>query len=206
MKRKMEVTVSFDVPFTSRWLDRFITLRSAPELIPFFPNAKEITETVATFSAIRKVGKRFPDILNKEDVTCVVPGDGVMPRTGAYAAYNTKWNVVSIDPLMNESKWVGVKTVKFPRRLRTIKSTIEDITETFTGGLVVVLSVHSHARLNNVLDKINADTVLIAALECCVPMELDYYKNYKIIRTREYRDGGVWSPENRMKAWELEHV
>eukprot|EP00927_Polykrikos_kofoidii_P046264 TRINITY_DN40478_c0_g1_i2.p1 TRINITY_DN40478_c0_g1~~TRINITY_DN40478_c0_g1_i2.p1 ORF type:complete len:255 (-),score=31.18 TRINITY_DN40478_c0_g1_i2:11-775(-) len=64
-----------------------------------FPNVQEISESVACLQAIDRHLKalRFSD----SGTTCVVVGDGVVPRTAALIAMRTKWRrVISIDPCL----------------------------------------------------------------------------------------------------------
>lgn len=66
-----------------------------------FPNAQEITESMACLNAMEK---HLPMLrFSEPDTLCLVVGDGVSPRTAALIAMRTKWRrVVSIDPVLNQ--------------------------------------------------------------------------------------------------------
>jgi len=95
-----QVTVKTSVPINTRHIDDFIKLKCSPELIHSFPNAKEITESMAVLNSITKIKGLDYDLFKREDVLCIIPGDGVFPRTGCLTALRTNWQVISIDPLM----------------------------------------------------------------------------------------------------------
>lgn len=85
---------------SSKYLDWLCTATCAPQLLQakLFPNAKEVTETMACFEATTHLGPGYE--WNNPDVTVFVVGDGHKPRTGATFACRTAWNVFSIDPLL----------------------------------------------------------------------------------------------------------
>lgn len=82
------------------YVDRFLKWDCGPALLEMglFPNAKEISESMACLLAIdNHLQLRF----DSADVLCIVVGDGATPRTAALLAARTKWKrVVSIDPAM----------------------------------------------------------------------------------------------------------
>lgn len=188
--RIIETKVRVDAGFTTRWLDEFIALKCAPELIPYFPNSKEITESMAVFGAVRKCGK-WPGILADSEVTCVVPGDGVSPRTGVIAAYRSRWDVHSVDPMLRER-------TNLPKRLTLHRCKVQDFCIS-CHKTAVILSTHSHALLDDTIRACHGwNKMIVIALQCCVPMTVGNQVPY-----REWRDGGVFSPENRIKLWKL---
>src|SRR6188474_1758259 len=67
---------------TTRYLDQFLALRCAPDLIAsgVFPNAKEITESMA---AVRALWRNARVDRHDPRVAAICVGDGVTPRTAA---------------------------------------------------------------------------------------------------------------------------
>ena len=180
MKRKMNVPISVDIPFSTRWIDGFIALKCATDLLALYPNAKEITESMAVFGALRKFKPDYPAILYDPTVICLCPGDGRQPRTAALAAFRSCWSVVSIDPIATQCFRAD--------RLRYEPHLVEDIPDMERAGrTVVVLSTHSHASLNNLVRKIiRPKALLVVALECCVPMAIDGVSRPRRIQSRKH--------------------
>ncbi|CAK0838251.1 unnamed protein product [Prorocentrum cordatum] len=81
-----------------KYLDLFLRWDCGSDLLQMglFPNAKEVTESMACVTAIDKIlALRFSDAAT----LCIVVGDGSLPRTAALIAMKTKWRrVLSIDP------------------------------------------------------------------------------------------------------------
>ena len=136
-----------------RYLNEFIKLnKSAADMLHLglFPNAKEITESYAAFNAVRTKFKQYE--LSDPNVTVVSVGDGRTPRTAALFAFRTKWNCISIDPLLDTKKisyWE--ENIK---RLKCYPNKVEDL-DLMYEKLVIVM-VHSHANLRNTLDHIRS--------------------------------------------------
>lgn len=176
-----------------RYIEEFVSLNCAPDMLALklFPNAKEITETMACFNAVRthiipKYGLEY----RQKDVNVVVIGDGHKPRTGALFAMRTAWKVDSIDPLMDFDD----NQVK---RLRTWKSKIEDILYLGYGEEAAILVFpHSHARIDEMLRKIVAKTIHVISIPCCVPQEIS-----GIMPDVVYKDENIWSEKNEVKIW-----
>ena len=192
-QRKMDVTIKVDIPFSTRCIDEFIGLKCATDLLRLYPNAKEITESMAVFGAIKRFKSEYPSILGDSDVVCLCPGDGVHPRTAALAAYRTRWTCYSIDPLAKETFQAA--------RLWYRKAKAEDLpVADYHDKRIVILSTHSHAKLDDILRTIGSyKTLYVIALQCCVPMEIKGHSPFKV-----YRDCGVFSPENEIKLWKIQ--
>jgi len=82
------------------YLDRFLKMDCGPTLLEMglFPNAKEITESMACLEAM---DKSLGLVFSQTDTVCLVVGDGMTPRTAALTAVRTKWRrVVSVDPAL----------------------------------------------------------------------------------------------------------
>jgi hypothetical protein len=183
-----DITLKLNVPFSTRWIDEFIKLNASPELIHLYPDSKEITESMATFGAIRKERDLYPDILSDHKVLCVVPGDGVLPRTGALAAYRTKWEVHSVDPRMR----LYNRTVN---HLTCHTKKIEEC-DFSTNHIAIILSTHSHVELDTVIEHVKAPRYVVVACECCVKMNITGVEPRCV-----WRDSGVFGHCNLMKMW-----
>jgi len=182
----VECTVRVPTP-SARYFDELCSLTCAGDLLRFFPNAKEITESFACFNAVRKT---LGPASFAESWTCLVPGDGTAPRTGALFALRTRWNVVSVDPLM-KLRWVLWR--HHIDRLTARKLHVEALAP-IVANRVIIVSCHSHASLKNAVQRVNAERCDVISLPCCVPDDIGS-------PTRTWLDKSCWSPENRINAY-----
>lgn len=173
-----------------RYIDEIMGCRCFPDLLELgiYPNAKEITESMAAYSAARKYGKKYFD-LKDPDVHMVAVADGASPRTAALFAFRSAWQCCSIDPnLRRKMRWNGIY------RLDLFNEKIEDVEDQHTGKLVIA-AVHSHAPLNVACEKLTADKRMVIAIPCCVKQTRERPPDI------EYVDKGIWSPENKVQIW-----
>lgn len=156
-----------------------------------YPDMKEMTESAAVIWALKHRVKDFS--LSDPQVTAFCVGDGATPRTGAMLAFRSKWFVFSIDPLLPKSGvWPGVN------RLAMLSKPVEEVTP-ITSSKVVIVAVHSHAPLQASVDRFLSSTQrIVIAIPCCVPQTIE-----NIRPDVEYRDDGIWSPQNKVKIWRL---
>lgn len=182
----VECTVRVPTP-SARYFDELCSLTCAGDLVRFFPNAKEITESFACFNAVRKM---LGCASFAESFTCLVPGDGTAPRTGALFALRTRWTVISVDPIMRPRWVLGRHRIE---RLAARKLKVEFL-EPIVANRVVVVSCHSHAGLRNSLSHVSAERVDVISLPCCVPDDIG-------APTRTWLDKSCWSPQNRINAY-----
>lgn len=189
-----QINVGIKVP-TRRYMDEFIRLKCASDLLllKVFPDAKEITESMAAYrAAIKCLFKDF----NPGDptVACYVIGDGCTPRTAALLVFRTAWTVGSIDPRLRPKE-----AYEAIDRLLVIPLTIEQMATCFEPGQgpekALIVAVHSHADLKTAVSLIKAKQKAVIAIPCCVSQDLD------IPPTFEYDDWGIWSPERTVKVW-----
>ena len=150
-----------------------------------FPNAKEITESMAAYEALFHKVPVFD--MGDRDVTLAVVGDGHTPRTAALFAFRSRWDCHSIDPVLR-------KTYPSVARLTCHKSLIQDFPEMEVSKLVLV-AVHSHAPLGVAYQKFKARDRITVAIPCCVKQEIGRVPDF------EYRDEHIWSPHNLVKVW-----
>lgn len=175
---------------STRYFDDFLRLKCAPDLLAWkvFPNAKEITESMAAYAAVRKYGDL--DLADpKVHVYCV--GDGVTPRTGAVFAVRSAWTVDSIDPRMRNKNYED-KIL----RLRTWAMPVEQMVPFGGDGPGVLVAVHSHAKLDACWHLLEGhSTRVVVSIPCCVPQT-----NHES-PVVEYADWGIWSPHRLVKIW-----
>jgi hypothetical protein len=182
------------------YITEFIRLECAPDIMAhhMFPDAKEITESMGAFNAWRR---ELSGIYKTDDrdVLCIVVGDGNTPRTASIFAYRTKWDVVSIDPMLKHTSWDI-------DRLFCAAQTLEDFTHRKDLGghdgiiychdrPVLIVCVHSHAKMQNCVELIQTTgNKAMIAIPCCFPY--DY-----IPADKEYIDARIMSDKNIVKVW-----
>jgi len=179
----------------TKHISDFLELEAAVDLLSaqIYPNTKEITEATGAFRAAWKYLKRDfrPD---DPDVTVVCVGDGRTPRVGALCAFLTRWNCISIDPIMKKTTWTvptGGTTIK---RLICIPDVVENVT--IDVEKLLIMAIHSHAPLDKVLTNLTGETRAMVAIPSCIPIPPEI-PNPDI----EYIDTGIWSPKNTVKIW-----
>lgn len=172
-----------------RYISELLQLRCGPDLLALdvFPNAKEITESFGAFNAVRNHLKDWD--LADPGIACLAVADGKSPRTGATFAFRSRWECRSVDPIMDKS-WLAEGRIE---RLRCEALRIEDYM--VVADRVLVVAVHSHARLRETLRSIVADRVAVVAIPCCVELTLPAPPDV------EYQDYGILSPERTVKVW-----
>ena len=182
---------------SSKYLNEFIRLKCAPDLLMFklFPNIKEITESMAVYNTVRKyLQNEFP--LSSRDVTCLVVGDGHMPRTGALFAFRTNWDVISVDPNMFKDKPPLLRI----NRLLSVKGKIENfdnLLQHIKTQKVLVVCVHSHAKLSACVAQLKEKEITVISMPCCVPDDLN------IVPEISYDDWGIHSPKRTINIYKI---
>lgn len=171
-----------------RYLNEFVQCRCAPDLLALgiYPNAKEISESLSAYSALRSKARVFD--LGDPEVVLIAVADGCTPRTAAMFAFRTAWACISIDPRLRRTDWPTIQ------RLTCWDMKVEDCEPVHFKKLVIV-AVHSHAPLDVVCEKFTADERVVVAIPCCVKQERERPPD------REYVDKGIWSPKNTIKIW-----
>ena len=172
-----------------KYMNNFFKMKCAGDLIStgVFPNAKEVTESMGAWNAyFYHLKDKYP--LNESSVTVISVGDGCTPRTAALFAFRSNFDCVSLDPnLKREKTWSKID------RLTLIKSKVEDVDLEYEK--VLILAVHSHAQMKEILNHVHAKQRSLIAIPCCVAYD-DFEPDI------EYRDARIWSPKNRVKIWE----
>lgn len=197
----------------AKYINHFISLKCAQDLLPFFTGckktaAKEITES---FSAYHNCLEHF-GVLDDSWVVYSV-GDGKKPRTGATFRLLTKAkHVYSIDPA-TDLNWLNVTLnelyhVKL-RDYTAFDCKVEDLVLPASlneGKNVLILGVHSHAQISESIKKLTcgAKSVSIFWMPCCNQIEKKYLDKEYIAKCEKfvtYDDEEVWSAKNQVYIW-----
>lgn len=181
-----------DVPWPElrplfRYINEALALKCFSDILEqrLFPDAKEITESMAAYNAIRNKARLFN--LGDPNVVLIAVADGNTPRTAAMFAYRTAWQCVSIDPRLVKAGWPI-------KRLTCWQKRIEDCEPQHFSKLVIV-AVHSHAPLDIVCARFTSDERVVVAIPCCVKQERERAPDFA------YIDKGIWSPKNKILVW-----
>jgi len=101
-----------------RYIDNFLRWDCGRVLLEMglFPNAKEISESVACLEAVTT---RLDLPLTCTDTVAIVIGDGRTPRTAALLAMRTKWaRIISIDPALHGLETEGISAAPTEAKMR----------------------------------------------------------------------------------------
>lgn len=185
------IRVDFNHSQVLKHVARFFKFDCAVDIMArkLFPNIKEISESMGAFNAVKE---HLNYDSNDESVTVVVVGDGNTPRTGSIFAFMTKWNVISVDPIMNVSDGYGENTFDI-KRLLTFKSKIENMI--IIEDKVIIVCVHSHAKTSNCLKHVNGRQRSLVSIPCCFKPDIDQKPDVT------YIDHGILSPKNEVMIW-----
>lgn len=184
----------------SDYLKRFINSKSCEELIGLFTTcgnpAKEITESWGMLEAAKKYCK---ELYNWK---VIVVGDGKTPRTGAFLAFYTGADVLSIDPDVDMARFEKFKNRFRVKRVECVAAKIEDITEIDCGEKpCLVIWPHSHGNMNN-CNIINYSVRVDIALPCCVQIPKNWLERPHI----HYFDFKITSEKRQVYVWGADHV
>lgn len=184
------------------YLGRFLKLRCAPDVLPYFqcPNpVKEITESMAVVELALQL--RDP----RHDTFAVVIGDGVLPRTAALLAHRTYWHVYSIDPRMRQSTATALIRQQGTRRVYLRDYKWEEFNWCDSQMESVFLFPHAHVDLKAFFKQVIPlkPNSTVIALPCCtnIPDPLCSLTANRETGYMCYVDPYVWSPKNVVHAW-----
>lgn len=197
----------------SNYVDQLMARHSFVEIaaLGLFPSAKDISESMAVLHATAAfaVGGDLRVAWRSERVLALAIGDGTTPRTAATACFLTKWDAISIDPLLGDD-WTGAEP-KGVRRLRGVKGTLDEFMASDLPARdlayehVVLLCVHSHARFVGasamplLQRKFGGAPTTLVALPCCNTFHPD--KDVGSKPQVEYDDVCVFSAKRKIKVW-----
>ncbi|TDH65287.1 hypothetical protein CCR75_000693 [Bremia lactucae] len=196
-------------PVSLRYLNEFIgKLNCAPELLQhgLYPDAKEITESMALFNAVRRYiepkssNNNSSESSSDKDDGIVVVGDGNTPRTAALFAFRMRgWKCFSVDPAMDKGpneRTIGWANIS---NLVTICNKIENVRIILRR--VIVVLVHAHVALDQALGAVQADRVCgVVTLPCCnwYGMQERLFGRYPDL---VYDDFSVLSDHREIRLW-----
>ena len=102
----------------------------------------------------------------KENIICIIPGDGVCPRTGYLVAkYFPNWTVLSVDPIMDLNK---VNNYSKLNNLICIRDYIENVDlDKYKNKKFALLHVHSHANFETSWKNIKNVYKIGLTIPCC---------------------------------------
>ena len=162
-----------------KYVDEFLKLECAPSLIALklFPNAKEITESMAVYTVFRRLLSVQCADFDSSDAYIFV-GDGTTPRTAAIFAHLTRaGRCIAIDPMLKPScvetfapsdrtrdykdfltVKVGDDSVKHPwtsiERVQLLPYRIQQVR--LKAKRMVLIMVHCHCSLAEVSERLEA--------------------------------------------------
>lgn len=190
-----------------RYLNEFVRLNCAPELLAakVFPDAKEITESMAALAAIRSLAHNYEVDLYDPCVMLLDVGCGSTPRTAALFAFLTKWACHAIDPKLHD-RWK--QNIYGIDRLLCWQQTWQNFELLGDLSCLVVVAVHAHVDLQHIMQVLSRSyqgLVLVAAIPCC-SYDLDLVSSDQI--TVCYRnvveDWSCHTPKRTVKQYALE--
>jgi hypothetical protein len=191
------------------YIEKFMARKSAIDLMPFFQPtgnpAKEITESYAMWETAKLLG-----LDSKDEVVCIVVGDGSTPRTAALVAFSSVWECHSIDPKINLLNWQETLSRHIAigepiRRLEIYPKYAKEVSIDCQGKRTLILLPHSHANMKDALDVAkNSSRIDIISMPCCEPipswaMEKKFTLKHNL---KVFDDEAVWSPKRRIFIWE----
>lgn len=156
-----------------------------------FPNAKEITESLGMYFAMKKMlGDDFTNEVKNifRQIICV--GDGRTPRTASTFAFRSLWSCYSVDPMLKDKIWNVDRLYCFPQKIKEFKWQDNGLPTT-------IVCCHSHANIDDVLTSIKARNRSLIVMPCCV----NQMPTKAPTPDFDYTDKAVWSPKNRILIW-----
>ncbi|OWZ16112.1 hypothetical protein PHMEG_00010150 [Phytophthora megakarya] len=194
-------------PVSLRYLNEFVgKLHCAPALLQhgLFPYAKEVTESMALFNAVRRYiepktkGETQKD--NGKHDGIVVVGDGNTPRTAAMFAFRMRgWKCYSVDPAMEKGTSERSRGWADVSNLVVVRNKIENVRIALRRAIVVL--VHAHVTLDQALSAVQAEEVCgVVTMPCC-----NWYGQQESLFGRGpdlvYDDFSVLSDHREIRLW-----
>lgn len=177
--------------YQSRYCNDIFRLNCFQDILErrLFPNVKEITESQAGYHAVQEHLMTSLDQMRIGNyIRLIAVGDGVTPRTGALFAFRTKWECISIDPALRVADYRV-------DRLKVIPERIEDVTVDAGNCWAIIVGIHAHVAIPDILHSINAHRRSLVMMPCCTPMHAP--RPADIV----YEDRHVHSPKNVVHIW-----
>lgn len=189
------------LPMDLKYLDIFMKWKCSILLLDMgiFPNAQEITESVAIFRCLQKHLKHIS--FKEPDVLCLVVGDGSTPRTASLLCFHSRWKrIVAIDPgLVENPKYANI------HHLEVQKEKIQDVQFSISGRKhVVIILPHAHVTPNMAMASLNitskeSTTISVIQMPCC-----DYEYHDRVCGLdpdEQYTDYCIGSTRRVVRVW-----
>ncbi len=163
---------------TDRMINEFLRLGCAPGLLAtgVFPNAKELSESMAAFESVRQglIEAGRDKLLGDPSVVFYDIGSGRAPRTAVVAAFRSRWKCVAVDPMLAPLS----DRLRQVDRLHLAPLRIEDYTlpAEDAAKMAVVTCVHHHASLSATFDTLRLGErpgYCLVSIPCCFTDDLD---------------------------------
>jgi hypothetical protein len=204
------------------YLNQFLKLKCAPDLIAMglFPNAKEITETFAIWTALRRyifprLSTSTTSIDNRQNAIIVV-GDGMTPRTAALCAYLTKglWQCYSVDPMLQYDTYADMTFInrrslttadhceqwKIIKGLRIARAKIQTVSIQCRQAIVVMM--HAHVTIEDAITAVDASEGIVGIITCPCCKWTPFQQEWLGQAPHEqYTDLRLLSVKNQMNVW-----
>jgi hypothetical protein len=182
-----------------RYLDEFVSDLTCSALLletRMYPDAKEITESMAMFDAVRcHIPLDIPEASRhkKHGIICV--GDGATPRTASLFAFRTKgWMCYSIDPIARTTKeWESID------RLKIVRAKIEEVRVKLDKAVIILL--HAHVSLEATLPSIEAEEILAVVCCPCCNFHTVQQSIGSIKPDVSFHDPALLSVHNEVRIW-----
>ncbi|CAF3853397.1 unnamed protein product [Adineta steineri] len=210
------------------YLDQFLQLICAPDLITMglFPNAKEITESFAVWTALRRyILPKLSLSSSSSTTTCttdnrqnaiIVVGDGMTPRTAALCAYLTKgqWQCYSIDPLLQYDTYADItfinrrslttidqcKEWKNIKGLRMTRAKIQTVSIQCRKAIIVMM--HAHVTIEDAINAVDASEGIYGVVTCPCCKWAPYQEEcFQQAPHEQYIDKRLLSAKNQINVW-----
>jgi hypothetical protein len=208
---KVSINTKKGLHMSMMYLNQFLGWDCSRALLKMelFPDAKEITESVGCLWAV----KQHMDSISwqETEVTCIVVGDGIRPRTAALACFLTNWRrVISIDPLISEhteKEFASYGIDGLEMRGCKIQDTVVDIDPELDRAVLIILP-HAHVTPNTALSclRIRATTlqtklprIAVCQIPCCT---YEFHDRCAAqAPNKEYSDHAIASAERLVRCW-----
>jgi hypothetical protein len=180
--------------------ERILETKSINLALPYFSCGKHVVKEVSESWGALEAAKLFKDRMD-ENTLIFIPGDGVVPRTGAIFSLYTKSHVISCDPIMKMEK---VETLPKLGRLSYFNKKAEELDSSIIPQnikRVLIVLCHSHCPMFEAIKFVKQiDKIDIINIPCCVPIPPFFLS--KKNPPKIYMDKSIRTQKNKVYIWE----